>query len=70
MRLRDNKEAVLKSIEKRLIILGKKDPVLNYESIPNEAERTNTPLVELPNGHMSHLEDKDETIKILRAFAK
>ena len=70
MCLRDNKEAVLKSIEKRLIVLGKKDPVLNYELIIDEAKRTNTPLVELPNGHMSHLEDKDETIKILRAFVK
>ncbi|MBA6156840.1 alpha/beta hydrolase [Tenacibaculum sp. S7007] len=70
MRLRGNKEVVLKSIEKRLIVLGKKDPVLNYESIIDEAKRTNTPLVELPNGHMSYLEDKDETIKILRAFVK
>ncbi len=70
MRLRDNKEAVLKSIEKRLIVLGKKDPVLNYESIIDEAKRTNTSLAELPNGHMSHLEDKDETIKILKAFVK
>lgn len=70
MLLRENKEAVLKSIEKKLIIVGKKDPVLNYESIFNEAERTNTHLVELPNGHMSYIEDKEETIKILKSFIK
>ncbi len=70
MRLRDNKEIVLKSIEKRLIVLGKKDPVLNYESIFDEAKSTNTPLLELPNGHMSHLEDREETVKALKSFIK
>lgn len=70
MRLRENKEAVLETIDKRLIIVGKKDPVLNYESNLDEAKRTNTPLIELPNGHMSHLEDKDETLKTLKTFIK
>lgn len=70
MMLRENKEAVLESIDKRLIITGKNDPLLKYQSILEESERTNTPLIELPNGHMSHIENRDELIDCLKKFIK
>lgn len=68
MRLRENTEIVLQGISKRLIIAGKKDAILSFENIQQEASRTNTKLVSLPNGHMSHVEDFDELVKILRDF--
>ena len=70
MLLRENKESILQTINKRLIIAGKKDTILNFESILEESKRTNTPLYELPNGHMSHIEDKDEVVKIFKEFVK
>lgn len=70
MRLRENKETVLQSIEKRLLITGKEDAILPYKMIVEEAERTNTPLVTLPNGHMSHLEATTALIAVLNKFIK
>lgn len=70
MRLRDNNEEVFAQIPKRVLIVGKKDPVLNYKTIVDEASRTNTELIELPNGHMSHIEDKKELIHALKNFLK
>jgi len=70
MRLRENKEAVLQTIDKRLMIAGKQDSILNYESVVKESNRTNTPLVELPNGHMSHIEAKEELLEALTNFVK
>jgi len=69
MRQRVNREHVL--IEgrfKKLIIAGKKDPVLPYDSIVKEAERTGTNIVSFSNGHMSHIENLLELIKILKEF--
>jgi len=70
MRLRENKEGVLQIIDKRLMIAGKQDSILSYESVVKESNRTNTPLVELPNGHMSHIEAKEELLEALTNFVK
>lgn len=68
MQLRENKEATIQTIDKRLIIVGKKDTVLNYQSVIEEAARTKTPFIELPNGHMSYIEDKEILIEVLKRF--
>ncbi|RBW59344.1 alpha/beta hydrolase [Tenacibaculum sp. E3R01] len=70
MRLRKNSEEVLEQIQKRIIIAGKEDPVLNYESIKREAIRTNTDLKVLANGHMSHIENKKELLETLLEFIR
>ncbi|WP_299133112.1 alpha/beta hydrolase [uncultured Tenacibaculum sp.] len=70
MRLRKNSEEVLEQIQKRIIIAGKEDPVLNYESIKRETIRTNTDLKVLANGHMSHIENKKELLEILLEFIR
>lgn len=69
MKQRTNREHVLKSgsIES-LIITGEKDPVLEHQYILEEATRTQTPIVELSNGHMSHIENKQELLKALAVF--
>lgn len=61
-------EKIVKQFSKRAIIVGKKDPILNYESIVAEASRTQTPLVELENGHMSHIEDTAALLHFLVNF--
>ena len=70
MRLRENKEEVFQTIEKRLIISGIDDPLLEEQSIKEEGVRTNTPVIFLPHGHMSHIEAKTELIKELGNFIK
>lgn len=71
MRLRPNREEILASETfKKLIIVGKKDPILSYKSVIAEAKRTNTPIIEFSNGHMSHIENKLELIKILKNFVR
>jgi len=71
MRIRKNKEVVLKSATfKKMIIVGEKDPVLNYESILKEAKRTETRVVSFPNGHMSHIENPKELLSTIKSFLK
>ena len=70
MMLRTNKELVLKNINRKLIISGKNDPIINIEFIKKEAERTNTPIHFLENGHMSYIESKTVLLKTLKEFVK
>ncbi|APG65635.1 alpha/beta hydrolase [Tenacibaculum todarodis] len=71
MKERPNREAVLlNSSYKKLMIIGKKDPVLNYNSLIEECKRTKTETVVFPDGHMSHIENKEELITTLKSFLK
>ena len=71
MRIRLNRNHVLdENSFKKLIIIGKKDPVMNYEAAIQEAEKTNSDFVVFPNGHMSHIENTDDLISTLKTFLK
>ena len=71
MRLRLNTNAVLTDNNfKKLIIVGEKDLVLDLENSKKEAVKTNSELVVFSNGHMSHIENKDELIITLKNFLK
>ena len=71
MRIRSNRNDVLtKNKFKKLIIIGKKDPVINYEEALAEAKKTKSETKILPNGHMSHIENTEELIKSLKEFLK
>lgn len=71
MKRRPNREHVLKNAAfSKLMITGKKDDLLCLEEQEEEAQRTQTPLIELSEGHMSHLENKEELIAILNNFCK
>ena len=71
MRMRPNRIEVLQNNNfKKLIIIGKKDPVLDYETLLNEARTTNSETVVFDDGHMSHIENKEELIEALRRFVK
>jgi pimeloyl-ACP methyl ester carboxylesterase len=53
-----------------MLILGKKDPVLNYEENLEQIEGTNVKLITFNDGHMSHLENRAELEKIIVGFLK
>ncbi|MEN2415735.1 alpha/beta fold hydrolase [Flavobacterium mesophilum] len=69
MKIRKDRETLLH--ENRfpvLLILGKKDPVLNYEDSLSQIEDTTVELVSFEDGHMSHIENKEELKNILSNF--
>jgi len=53
-----------------LLILGKKDPVLNYEENIMQIVNTNVKLITFGDGHMSHIENREELIEALLFFLK
>ena len=71
MKIRKDREIILHSVTfPILLILGKKDGVLNYEDNLKQIENTAVKLVTFPDGHMSHIENKDELKGVLLNFFK
>jgi pimeloyl-ACP methyl ester carboxylesterase len=69
MKVRKNREKILQNTSfRKLLILGKKDGVLNYDDHIKQVENTTVQLVSLPDGHMSHIENKDVLGEILLKF--
>jgi len=69
MKIRKDREVLLH--ENRfpvLLVLGKKDPVLNYEDSLSQIEDTTVELVLFEDGHMSQIENKEELKLILQKF--
>lgn len=71
MKIRKDREVILHFAPYPiLLILGKKDPVLLYSSHIEQIEDTKVALVCFPDGHMSHIENKNELEKTLTSFLK
>jgi pimeloyl-ACP methyl ester carboxylesterase len=71
MKIRFDREALLHfSPYPKLFVLGKKDPVLNADDLLDQVNGTDVKLVELPDGHMSHIENHQEVLKALQNFIK
>jgi pimeloyl-ACP methyl ester carboxylesterase len=71
MKMRKDREVLLHlTTFPKIIILGKKDGVLNYEENVNQVENTAVQLLSFPDGHMSHIENKAETLKAILGFLK
>lgn len=71
MKIRKDRETLLRSATyPSLLILGKKDPVLNYEDGLKQIENTTVKLVTFPDGHMSHIENRAALLKVLMDFFK
>ena len=71
MKIRKDRETILRSATfPMLLILGKKDGVLNYEDNLKQIENTNLKLITFPDGHMSHIENKNELKNVLLEFFK
>jgi pimeloyl-ACP methyl ester carboxylesterase len=71
MKIRKDREVLLHfGPYPKLLVLGKRDPILNYEENREQIENTNMQLTTFPDGHMSHIENKDELLKVLLQFFK
>ncbi|WP_286965190.1 alpha/beta fold hydrolase [Flavobacterium sp. UBA4854] len=65
---KDREELVHKNLFPILFILGKKDPVLNYEESLSQIEDTTAELVSFEDGHMSQIENKEALKTVLLDF--
>ena len=71
MKIRMDREVLLHLTSyPKMLILGKKDPVLQYDETKTQTDNTNVELVTLAHGHMSHIENEDELKAVLLAFFK
>lgn len=72
MKIRKNRSAFFKQAHfKKMIIIGRKDPVLEYTALIQIATSSNAEIVEFSDGHMSHIENKKElTYNILHFIEK
>ena len=53
---------------KKMMIIGKRDPVLNYEVLIDQTKNTDIQVVEFPDGHMSHIENKEGFLTSIMHF--
>ena len=59
MKIRKDRQEIFRDGDfKKMMIISKKDPVLEYQSLIDEASNNTMKVVELPDGHMSHIENK------------
>ena len=72
MKIRKSRAFLLKSEKfKKLMIIGRKDPVLEYNTLIKQTQGAKIEIVEFPDGHMSHIENKKEfTYKIITIHRK
>ena len=71
MKIRKNREFILHESEfPKLLILGEKDGVLIYKDNLAQLENTDVKLVIFQDGHMSHIENKEELEKTLLGFLR
>lgn len=61
MKVRRDRETLLHfSPYKKMMIISKKDPVLNYDLLKQQVKNTDVIIVEFPDGHMCHIENKKD----------
>ena len=71
MKIRKDREVLLHLTQyPKMLILGEKDPVLNYDETKEQIENTEMKLVTFPDGHMSHIENQEDLLKTLLLFFK
>ena len=71
MKIRKKNTSIYKNVDfPILMIIGKEDPALDYNSLIAQTKNTNVQIIEFPDGHMSHIENKDTLISSLISFAK
>jgi pimeloyl-ACP methyl ester carboxylesterase len=71
MKIRKNLTSIYKNANFPIqLIIGKQDPALEYNSLLTQTKNTKVQVIEFPDGHMSHIENKDSLIKALTSFTK
>lgn len=60
MKIRKHRTHILQNLKfKKMMIISEKDPVLEFHSLINQAKNANVKVVKFPDGHMSHIENKN-----------
>jgi pimeloyl-ACP methyl ester carboxylesterase len=71
MKVRKDRESVLRAASfPTLLILGRKDMVLDCEEVVKQIENTNIELTVFADGHMSHIENRNNLKTVLLDFIK
>ena len=71
MKIRQDREALLHfSPFKKMMVISKKDPVLNFKKLIAQTKDTEVKLVELPDGHMSFIENESELLQKMMHFVE
>ncbi len=61
MKIRKNRVILFRNAEyKKMMILGRKDPVLQYHTLIDQTKSSDVEIVEFPDGYMSFIENKKE----------
>ena len=69
MKIRKDRTFILKTIDfPILMIISKLDPALEYQSLIDQTKNTPVLIQEFSDGHMSHIENKNELINTLKNF--
>lgn len=69
MKIRKNREHILQNSKfKKMMMISKKDPVLEFDSLINQTKNTDVKIVEFADGHMSHIENKNDFLQNLVHF--
>jgi pimeloyl-ACP methyl ester carboxylesterase len=71
MKIRKDRTFLLQAnLYPKLLILGKKDPILNYNETILQIENIDVQLVTFPDGHMSAIENCEELLGVLKEFLR
>ena len=69
MKIRKNRQSVFRHLKiPKLLILSKKDPVLDYLENLKQIKNSDIQLATLADGHMSHIENRTELLQIIINF--
>ncbi|MCK5677908.1 MAG: alpha/beta fold hydrolase [Flavobacteriaceae bacterium] len=69
MKIRNDRTSILNSSDfPILMIISKLDPALEYQDLIDQTKNTLVLIQEFPDGHMSHVENKNELIDTLIKF--
>jgi len=72
MKIRKNRVKLFRNAAfKKMMIIGLKDPVLEYGTLIDQTKDLDVEIVEFPDGHMSYIENKEEfAYKIMHFIEK
>ncbi len=71
MKIRKDREVILHFAPYPIhLVLGKKDGVLVYDDNIDQIEGTSVESTTFPDGHMSHIENEKDLLKVLLDFLK
>lgn len=71
MKIRNDREVLLHfGPYPKMMMIGDKDPVLKLEDLLDQVSGTETTVIRFSEGHMSHIENKDEMLTGILDFIK